>query len=121
MSAVASILSIVLLLAFATSGFQKLIFNVMASQTAEHLEFKKSSFQRVGILEVLGALGVLIGLAARHGSVLALLNEISAGALFVLMVAAAVLHLRHRDGVKGAAPALILAVVCLAELIFRLA
>ncbi len=121
MRAVASILSIVIFLAFATSGAQKLIFNTMASQSAEHLGFKKKSFQAVGLAEVLGALGVLIGLDAKHGSLLAWLNVTAATGLLVTMVAATALHFRRGDGVKGATPALALGVVCLIELILRLA
>jgi uncharacterized membrane protein YphA (DoxX/SURF4 family) len=121
MRAVASILSIIIFLAFVTAGAQKLIFNTMASQTAEHLGFKKSTFQRVGALEVLGALGVMIGLAAKHGSWLALLNEVAAGGLLASMLAGTALHMRKGDGLKGAAPAAALGLVCLVELILRLA
>jgi uncharacterized membrane protein YphA (DoxX/SURF4 family) len=121
MRAVASILSIILFLVFATSGAQKLIFNTMASQTAEHLGFKKSSFQRVGVLEILGAIGVMVGIVAKKGTWLAVLNEVAAGGLFVTMLAAIVLHLRRGDGPKGAAPALGLAIVCALEIVLRLA
>ncbi|HEY5303577.1 MAG TPA: DoxX family protein [Acidimicrobiales bacterium] len=120
MRAVASILTIILFLAFVTSGVQKLIFNTMASQTSEHLGFKKSSFQRLGILEILGAVGVMVGLAAKKASTLAFINVAAATGLFVMMVLATLLHLRRGDGLKGATPALILALVSLAELILRL-
>jgi uncharacterized membrane protein YphA (DoxX/SURF4 family) len=121
MRAVASILSIILFLAFATAGLQKLIFNTMASQTAEHLGFKRSSFQRIGVVEMAGALGVIIGVAARHHSLLALLNEAAAGGLLIAMLVATVVHLRKGDGLKGAAPALALALVCALEIALRLA
>lgn len=120
MRAVASILSIILFLVFATSGAQKLIFNTMASQTAEHLGFKKSSFQRVGILEILGAIGVMAGVVAKRGTALALINELAAAGLLVTMLAATVLHFRRGDGLKGAAPAMVLAAVCALEIAFRL-
>jgi uncharacterized membrane protein YphA (DoxX/SURF4 family) len=120
MRAVASIVSIILFLAFATTGAQKLIFNTMASQSAEHLGLKKKSFQGVGLIEVVGALGVMIGLAAKHGSTLALLNEAAAGGLLLTTLGAAVVHLRKGDGLKGAAPALALGALCLIELILRL-
>jgi uncharacterized membrane protein YphA (DoxX/SURF4 family) len=120
MRAVASILSIIIFLAFATTGAQKLIFNTMASQTAERLGFKKKTFQAVGLLEVLGALGVMIGLVGKHGSWLALLNEVAAGCLILAMLATTVVHLRKGDGLKGSAPAMGLGLLCLIELIFRL-
>ena len=121
MRAVASILSIILFLAFATSGAQKLIFTTMASQSAEHLGFKKKSFQGVGLAEVLGAVGVLIGLAAKHGSLLGWLNVAAATGLLVMMVGATAVHFRHADGLKGASPAMALGAVCLLEVILRLA
>jgi hypothetical protein len=120
MRAVASILSIIVFLAFATTGLQKLIFNTMASQASEHLGFSKSAFQRVGVLEFLGAVGVLVGLAAKHGTWLALVNEVAAGALALLMVAATAVHLRKGDGLKGSAPAWGLGLLCVLELVLRL-
>jgi uncharacterized membrane protein YphA (DoxX/SURF4 family) len=121
MRAVASILSIVVFLAFATTGAQKMIFNTMASKSAEHLGFKKRTFQLVGLIEAIGALGVLIGLAAKKGTFLTLLNEVAAGGLLVAMIATTVFHLRKGDGLKGSAPALTLGAVCLIEIVLRLA
>jgi glucan phosphoethanolaminetransferase (alkaline phosphatase superfamily) len=120
MRAVASILSIILFLAFATTGAQKMIFNTMASKAAEHMGLMKRTFQLVGLLEVLGALGVMIGLAAKKGTFLALLNEAAATGLLVTMVAAIVFHFRKGDGLKGSLPALVLGAVCLIELVLRL-
>jgi uncharacterized membrane protein YphA (DoxX/SURF4 family) len=121
MRAVASILSIAVFLAFATTGAQKMIFNTMASKSAEHLGFKKRTFQLVGLIEVLGALGVMIGLAAKKGTFLAVLNEAAAAGLLVAMIAATVFHFRKGDGLKGSAPALTLGAVCLIEIVLRLA
>ncbi|MDH2904280.1 MAG: DoxX family protein [Actinomycetota bacterium] len=121
MRAVASILSVIVFLTFATTGAQKIIFNTMSSKAAEHLGFTKKMFQLVGLLEVLGALGVLIGLAAKKGSFLALVNEAAATGLAVMMIAAVVFHFRKGDGLKGATPALALGAVCLVELVLRLA
>lgn len=120
MRAVASIISIILFLAFATTGAQKLIFNTMASQSAEHLGLKKKPFQGVGLAEVAGALGVLIGLASKHGSALTWLNIAAATGLFVMMASATALHLRRGDGIKGATPAMSLGILCLVEAILRL-
>ena len=120
MRAVASILSIILFLAFATTGAQKMIFNTMASKTSEHLGFTKRTFQLVGLLETLGALGVLIGLAAKKGSFLALLNEAAAAGLLLAMLVATVFHFRKGDGLKESAPALGLGALCLIEILRRL-
>ena len=121
MRAVASIISIVIFLAFATAGAQKMIFNTMASQSAERLGVRKKSFQLIGLLEVLGAMGVMVGLASKHGSALTTLNEVAASGLLITTLAATVVHLRKGDGLKGSAPALALGALCLVEVILRLA
>lgn len=119
MSGVASILTIILFLAFATSGLQKVLFNPAMSHAAERLGVRKSSYQGVGILEIAGSLGLLVGLAAKGSSILALLNELAAGGLVILMVGAAIAHLRRRDQVKQYAPLLALGGAALVELIVR--
>jgi len=121
MSAVASILSIILFLAFLTSGIQKVLFNPLASQSAGHLGFSKSAFQRIGMVEIAGAVAVMAGLAAKGTSFWAILNELAAGGLTVTMILAVYFHVRKGDDVKVFAPAAGLAVLALLELIFRLA
>lgn len=121
MTVVAALLSIALFLAFGSSGAQRIIFNPAMSKAADHLGFTKRGYQRIGGLEVLGAIALLIGLAARGSSFLAVLNEAAAGGLFIMMVLAVSIHLRQGDGAKYVAPALVLAVLALLELIFRLA
>jgi hypothetical protein len=120
MSVVASLLSIVLFLAFASAGVQKIIFNPIMSKAAGHLGFTKRAYRAIGGVEVLGAIGLLVGLVAEGSSLLALVNEIAAGGLFVMMVLAVIFHLRRGDKPKLAAPALALGILALLELIFRL-
>jgi uncharacterized membrane protein YphA (DoxX/SURF4 family) len=120
MSVVASLLSIVLFLAFGSAGAQKLIFNPVMSKAADHLGFTKRSYRAIGGIEVLGAIGLLIGLAAKGSSFLAIVNEIAAAGLCVMMVLAVIFHLRRGDKAKYFAPALVLGVLALLELIFRL-
>ncbi|HEV3267825.1 MAG TPA: DoxX family protein [Acidimicrobiales bacterium] len=120
MSVVASLLSILLFLAFASAGSQKIIFNPVMSKAAGHLGFTKRSYRSIGVIEVLGAIGVLVGLAAKGSSLLAILNEAAAGGLFVMMVLAVIVHLRKKDKSKYFAPALALGVLAIAELILRL-
>jgi uncharacterized membrane protein YphA (DoxX/SURF4 family) len=121
MTVVAALLSIALFLAFGSSGAQKLVFNPAVSRVADHLGFTKRSYQRIGGFELVGAIGLLIGLAARGSSVLAIVNEVAAGGLFLLMVAAVTVHLRRGDAAKYVAPALALGLLVMLELIFRLA
>lgn len=120
MSVVASLLSIVLFLAFGSAGAQKIIFNPVMSKAAGHLGFTKRTYRTIGGIEVIGAVGVLIGLAAKGPSFLAIVNEIAAGGLFVMMVLAVSFHLRKGDRPKYFASALLLGVLALVELIFRL-
>ena len=119
MSVAASLLSIVLFLAFASSGLQKIGFNPATSKSAERLNVTKRNFQRIGVLEVLGALALLVGLVATGASVLAVLNEVAAGCLALLMAVAVAVHLRQRDAVKYYAPALALGLLAVVELVLR--
>jgi zinc transporter ZupT len=90
------------------------------SKAAGRLGLTKRAYRAIGGIEVLGALGLLIGLTAKGSSLLAIVNEIAAGGLFVMMVLAVIFHLRKGDKAKFFAPALVLGVLALLELIFRL-
>lgn len=119
MSVVAALLSIVLCLAFAMAGVQKILFNPVMSKSAEHLGFTKRGYRRIGILEIVGALGVIVGVVAHRSSILGVLNELAAAGLTLMMVLAVRLHLRRGDGAKMFSPALVLGVLALVELICR--
>jgi len=121
MSAVASILSIILFLAFATSGLQKVRFNPMSSQSAGHLGFTKNAFQRIGALEIVGGFALMAGLAAKGATFLAILNEVAAAGLLATMVLAVYFHRRKGDSITMIAPALVLGLAALIELVLRLA
>lgn len=121
MTVVAALLSIALFLAFGSAGAQKLVFNPAMSRVAEHLGFTKRAYQRIGGIEVAGGIGLLIGLAAKGSSTLAIVNEVAAAVLFLLMAAAVAVHLRKGDALKYVAPALVLGLFVVLELIFRLA
>jgi uncharacterized membrane protein YphA (DoxX/SURF4 family) len=119
-SVAASLISIALFLLFATSGLQKLRFNPMMSQSADHLGFEKKAYQRIGGLELLGALGLLVGLSAKGGFWF-LVNWLAAAGLALLVLGAVYFHRKVGDKVSEFAPALVLALVCILELIFRFA
>ncbi len=121
MFVVAVVLSVVLFVSFASAGAQKIVFNPVMSKSAEHLGFTKRGYQRIGLVELLGALAVLAGLVASRGSVLGVLNEIAAAALTVMMGLAVRVHLRQGDTTKYLTPALVLGVMALVEVICRLA
>lgn len=120
MSAVASILSIILFLAFATSGLQKVIFNSAMSQSAEHLGIARPAYRRFGAIEIVGGIVLLVGVASKGSSVLAIMNEVAAGALSLAMAFVVFLHLRRRDAFKYVGPPLAMGVLALLELVSRL-
>ena len=119
MAAVASVLSLMLFLIFATSGLQKLIFNPLMSAGASRLGFTKAAYQRLGALEIFGAVGIVVGLTATGSSLWAIVNEVAAGALAVLMILAVGTHLRRGERWRHYGPALGLAAGALVELVTR--
>ena len=120
MAAVTSIISIMLFLVFVSGGIQKVTFNPLMSASAARLGFSKSAYRRLGFLEILGGLGLLVGLSATGTSIWAILNDVAAGALTIMMILAVGTHLRHGEKWRAYAPALILAVAALVELVLRL-
>ena len=120
MAAVASIISIMLFLVFASGGIQKMTFNPLMSSSAARLGFSKSTYQRLGFLEILGGVGLLVGLSATGTSLWAIINDAAAGALTIMMILAVSVHLRRGENWRAYAPALILAIAALVELVLRL-
>jgi uncharacterized membrane protein YphA (DoxX/SURF4 family) len=121
MSVAAALLSIALFLAFGSAGAQKLVFNPAVSRVAERLGFSKRAYRRIGLFEVIGSVALLLGLASKKTSVLGIVNEVAAGALFLLMLGAVITHLRTGDSFKYLAPALVFGLLALLELVLRLA
>jgi uncharacterized membrane protein YphA (DoxX/SURF4 family) len=121
MSIATSVLSIVVFLAFWTAGIQRVRFTPVLSRSADHLGFSKRTFQAIGVVELVGGLGVMIGLASTRNSPLGIVNEVCAGGLFLAMLAAVVVHLRKGDGVRQWSLPLALGVVSLLVAVFRLA
>lgn len=119
MSVVAALLSVILFLAFVSAGVQKIVFNPVMSHTSDRLGYTKSAYQRIGWLEVVGAIALLIGVAAKGSSILAILNKVAAASFFVLMMLAVMTHVRNDEAAKFYTPALVLGVASLAELIAR--
>ncbi len=120
MAAVASVVSIVLFLAFLTAGLQKVLFSPAMSHAAEHLGLTKRLYQRIGILEIVAGAAVMVGLVGKGASFLAILNEVAAAGLVLLMIGAVVVHRRSSDAFAAYGPALGLGVLALVELVTRL-
>ncbi len=120
MAAVASVVTIVLFLAFLTTGLQRVLFNPVMSQTAGRLGLTKRAYQRVGILEMVAAVAVMVGLTAKGSSVLAIVNEVAAAGLVLLTASAVVVHRRAGDAFTAVAPAAALGLLAAIELVFRI-
>jgi hypothetical protein len=78
---------------------------------AEHVGLSVSAYRRIGVLEVLAVLGLLVG------ALVPAIGALAAGGLLMLLGGALVVHLRNGDGVREIAPAVVLALVTLAFLL----
>ena len=96
--------------AFAVLGTSKIRAVPSMQARAAHVGFSVGAYQRIGVLEVAGAAGILLGLAIPPLGVLA------AAGLLLLMVGALGAHLHQHDGVAEMAPALVVIVLLLAYL-----
>ena len=105
------ILAGLLVLAFAAAGSAKLAAVPAMRARAAHVGFSVAAYRRIGSLEVLAALGLLVG------AFLPLIGALAAAGLLMLLGGAFVTHLRKGDGVREIAPALVLGVVTLAYLV----
>lgn len=101
MSVATLVISIPLALMFGAVGTMKVLGHPAMVENAQHLGFSAGSFRILGLLELAGAAGLLIGLAV-------LPLGIAAGVgLVLLMIGGAILHVRASDPVKAAAPAVV--------------
>ncbi|WP_215453869.1 DoxX family protein [Streptomyces sp. ATCC 21386] len=100
-----TILAVALSLVFLPLGLAKTAAVPFMRQAAAHLGMSPGLYRVIGALEVAGAAGLLLGLASVP------LGVAAAAGLAVLMVAAAVVHLRHGDPPVQALPAAVLALM----------
>jgi hypothetical protein len=103
-------LAALIAVAFAVLGASKIRAVPAMQARAAHVGFSVGAYQRIGVLEVAGAAGVLLGLAMPPLGVLA------AAGLLLLMVGALGAHLRQHAGVAEMAPALVVTVLVVAYL-----
>jgi uncharacterized membrane protein YphA (DoxX/SURF4 family) len=110
---VALILALLLSVAFAGAGVQKLLGSKMMREAADHLKIPYERYRLIGIPELAAVVGLLVGLAFWP------LGVAAAAGLVILMVGAVVIHLRSGDKVAQFGMAAVLGVLALLELIFR--
>jgi uncharacterized membrane protein YphA (DoxX/SURF4 family) len=113
MFVVTLILAILLALAFGAAGAQKLASAKMASDSADHLGIPLSRYRLIGVPELLGAIGLLVGLAVWP------LGVAAAAGLVLLMIGAVVTHIRVGDKIAAFGPALALGLLAAVELVLR--
>jgi len=105
------ILAGLLVIAFSAAGSAKLAAVPAMRARAEHVGFSVAAYRRIGSLEVLAVLGILVG------AVIPVIGALAAAGLLMLLGGAVVAHLRNGDGVREIAPAVVLSVVALAFLL----
>jgi DoxX-like family len=106
-----TILAGVLVVAFAAAGAAKLAAVPAMRARAAHVGFSVAAYRRIGLLEILGVLGVLVG------ALLPAIGALAAAGLLLLLGGAMIVHLRSGDGPRELAPALVLGLATLAFLI----
>ena len=102
-----SILAGLLVVAFAAVGSAKLAAVPAMRARAEHVGFSVSAYRRIGFLEVLAVIGLLIG------AFVPVIGALAAAGLLMLLGGAIVAHLRNSDGMREVAPAVVLGLVTL--------
>ena len=104
---VATIIAIVLAVAFLAAGVAKLRGVPQMRDNLRRIGVSPPLQTVIGVLEVLAFVGLLIGFAQSW------LAVVTAVCLVLLMVGAVVFHIRAGDGPQGFAPPLVLGVLAL--------
>jgi hypothetical protein len=106
-----SLLAALLVVAFAVAGTAKLAAVPAMRAKAEHVGFSVTAYRRIGLLEVLGVAGLLVG------AFVPVVGTLASAGLLMLLVGAVVAHLRNGDGVREITPAVVLGLVTLSYLL----
>lgn len=109
-----AVLSSLLALVFLGAGSSKVAKVKMQRDNAEHLGFSIGAYQRIGALQIAGAIGLAVGLWVVPLGVAAALG------LTLMMIGAITCHVRAKDKPAMFAPALVLAVLAALALSLRL-
>ncbi len=115
MSVTSAVLAVLLALAFTGVGSAKILALQPMRERAAEVGFSTTAYRRIGLLEVAGAIGLLLG------SVAPLIGALAGVGLLLLLGGAVVAHVREGDGPKKFAPAVICGVLVAAYLVALLA
>jgi uncharacterized membrane protein YphA (DoxX/SURF4 family) len=113
MFAITIVVAVALALAFVAAGASKVARAPRTVDMADHLGVPRDRYRLIGVAELFGATGVLIGLKFVPVGIAAAVG------LVALMIGAAAIHSRAKDGPKEIAPAVGLAVIGLAYAVLR--
>ena len=93
------VLTIALVACFTSLGLAKVLGAAGMPARAAHVGFNSAAYKRIGALELLAALGLMLGLVESW------IGLAAAVGLVLLMTGACVAHLRNGDGPREIAPA----------------
>ncbi|MEI2817045.1 MAG: DoxX family protein [Microthrixaceae bacterium] len=101
----------VLAAAFTAAGIPKLVVprERLAEKMAWVTDATDAQVKLVGGLEIAGAIGLILPAALNIAPVLV---PIAAIGLAAMMIGALAVHIRHREGLAAAAPAIVLGLLC---------
>ncbi len=120
MAAVASIITIALFLVLLTSGSLAMAGESSTQHLANRLGVDHRLFRRLGIAQVAVAIGLMVGVAGRGSSALAIVNDVAAGVLVVLAALAVLLERRQHTAWRSVTPVALVVLAAVAELVLRL-
>jgi hypothetical protein len=106
-----SILAGLLVVAFAAAGSAKVAAVPAMRAKATHVGFSVTAYRRIGLLELLGVVGLLVG------AFVPVVGALAAAGLLMLLGGAVVAHVRNGDGIREIAPAVVLGLVTLGYLL----
>ena len=109
------ILATLLGLMTAFSAFGKFSKNAKAVDMLRHLGITDSQIRTLGVIEVLGALGLLVGIW------IPILGLLAAIGFVLYFLGALIMHVRSKDAAKDLGPALILLVLSIIVTILQFA
>ena len=111
MSVTSAVLAVLLALVFIGLGTAKILALEPMRERAAEVGLSTMAYRRIGVLEVAGAIGLLLG------SIEPLIGALAGVGLLLLLGGAVVAHVRKGDGPKKFAPAVICGVLVAAYLV----